>query len=100
MSHIFSYPSAALPTTTILRLHPALVTIQEEDFAFVQRMLDAADGTPWVFQLAGIDPQTYDVLVADLQEADLGGFSGYLTSRSFFRNITNWRDDGLVFDAY
>ena len=52
-------------------------------------MLTAADGTPWVFQLAGTHPQTYTVIVTDLQEADLGGFSGYLTLRSFFRNITN-----------
>ena len=89
MSHIFSYPSAASPTT-LLMLHPALVTVQEEHLEPVQRVLEAADGTQWVFQLSGNRLQTYEVLVADLQEADLDGFAGYGSLVAFVDTIANW----------
>ena len=88
MSHVFSFPNAAAPTE-ILRLHPALVTIQEEDFTFVQRLVRTADGTPWVFALAGHRLQTYAVIVEGLPEADFGGFAGYRALWTFFDLITN-----------
>ena len=88
MSHIFSYPSAAAPTATVV-LHPALVTIQEEDFVFAQRLVRTADGTPWVFALTGNRLQTYEVIVEALHEADMGGFSGYRTLWTFFHLMTN-----------
>lgn len=89
MSHLFRYPTAGAPTATVT-LRPSLVTIQEELIEPIQRALEAADGTQWIYALSANRRQTFTVLVEDLQEADAAGFSGYASLKAFFESSTNW----------
>ena len=90
MSHLLRYPSIGSPTSTVT-LRPSDVTVQ--DFISiqpVQRLLIAADGTQWPFQLSSNRLVRFEVIVEDLREADEGAFSGFLSLYTFFNTVTNW----------
>ena len=104
MPHIFGYPAAEGYTKTVT-LDPTLVTIQDEATTEpVQRFKETADGTHWVFQLAGSRKRSYEVVVDFLHEEDVSGRSGYKSLKQFFDMTTNWmmslfdlrHDDGEV----
>ena len=90
MSHLFSYPTATLPTATV-RLNPALVTIQEKKAVRpTQRALLAPDGTRWVYQLSPNRMQTFQVTVDRLHEADSGIYAGYGSLYNFIDAFANF----------
>ena len=91
MSHLFRYPTAASPSSTVT-LHPALVLIQRENIRPIQRLLRAPDGTHWFFQLTPNRLQRYEVTVTDLPLANFTSFSGYQALKDFFDGITNWME--------
>ena len=92
MAHIFGFPAGAAHTVEI-RLDPSLVTIQEEQRAFVQRHRETPDGTQWVFQLAATRPQTFEVLIEDLHEdnrvTESETLAGYTSLWAFFDATVN-----------
>lgn len=90
MSHVLSWPTMTSPSNAVT-LNPALVTIQEAaNLRPVQRVLRAADGTRWVFQLSDHRLQTFRVTVDRLHEADVGGFSGYASLANFIDVSANY----------
>ena len=89
MSHLLRYPNYTSPTQTVT-LSPAFVTIQDVHITPLQRLLSAADGTQWVFQLSANLIQEYEVQVDALAEADSGGFSGFTTLQTFFTTHVTW----------
>jgi hypothetical protein len=93
MSHILYYPTQASPTRTET-LHPAFLTIQDEEVTPFQRLLTASDGTQYVFTLSSNLAIRYEMQFVDYPDANFtqGGvsFTGLQSLRTFFQSYTSW----------
>lgn len=105
MSHLLRLPVGNSPYTTTVTLHPAYVHAHEERIEPVQRVLEASDGTHWVYQLSTNLRQTIELEIRNLPENDFSGFSGFNTLKTFFTSSVTWslnpfdftHDDGPTF---
>lgn len=104
MSHLLRLPVGGAYSTTVT-LHPAYVHAHEERIEPVQRVLEASDGSHWVYQVSTNLRQTIELEIRNLPENDFSGFSGFNTLKTFFTSSVTWslnpfdftHDDGPTF---
>jgi hypothetical protein len=87
--HLLRYPAGG-PYTATVELNPALVVVQHEQIAPIQRVAEVESGELWVFELSSTRRQALEVQVTDLHEADSGGLSGYTSLKAFIQTTLNY----------